>query len=146
MEHELFFDGNVKEYTWAIKTGDTIANQIREHPASYLSGGKLNIKNNEESKFVALHVGIYWGLGVSIIKNDDKVNIKCDSKEMISILSQKKKIDNQIINDKIYFINQLTRHRKLEIIYEEIKPIENLAAKYLFSKNDDGGRDSRNYV
>jgi hypothetical protein len=45
MEHELFFDGNLKEYSWSIKTGKEIINQIREHPAAYLSGGKLDIKN-----------------------------------------------------------------------------------------------------
>ena len=61
MEHELFFDGNLKEYSWSIKTGKEIINQIRKHPAAYLSGGKLDIKNKEESRFVALHVGIYWG-------------------------------------------------------------------------------------
>jgi len=71
MEHELFFDGNLKEYSWSIKTGKEIRNQIREHPAAYLSGGKLDIKNKEESRFVALHVGIYWGLGVFIIKDFD---------------------------------------------------------------------------
>ena len=48
MEHELFFDGNLKEYSWSIKTGKEIINQIREHPAAYLSGGKLDIKNKEE--------------------------------------------------------------------------------------------------
>jgi len=71
LKHELFFDGNLKEYSWSIKTGKEIINQIREHPAAYLSGGKLDIKNKEESKFVALHEGIYWGLGVFIIKDID---------------------------------------------------------------------------
>ena len=91
MEHELFFDGNLKEYSWSIKTGKEIINQIREHPAAYLSGGKLDIKNKEESRFVALHVGIYWGLGVFIIKDFDKIHVMCDSKEMYEILIQQHK-------------------------------------------------------
>jgi len=33
------------EYSWSIKTGKEIKNKNREHPAAYLSGGKLNIKN-----------------------------------------------------------------------------------------------------
>jgi len=52
LEHELFFDGNLKEYSWSIKTGEEVVNQIREHPPAYLSGGKLEIENNEESRFV----------------------------------------------------------------------------------------------
>ena len=40
------------------------------------------VKNNEESRFVALHVGIYWGLGVNIIKDNDVINVMCDSKIM----------------------------------------------------------------
>ena len=49
MEHDLFIDGNVKEYTWTIKTGKKLAEQIREHPPAYLSGGKLDVKDIEES-------------------------------------------------------------------------------------------------
>ena len=75
MEHEIFFDGNTKEYSWSIKTGNNIADQIRKHPPAFRSGGKLNITNNEESKFVALHVGIYWGLGVNIIKDLSLIHI-----------------------------------------------------------------------
>ena len=109
MEHDLFFDGNVKEYSWSIKTGNEIVNQIRVHPPAYLSGGKLEIKNNEESRFVSLHVGIYWGLGVFIIKDFDKINVMCDSKEMYEILLQGQKTSNEIINDKIHFVNQLNK-------------------------------------
>ena len=93
MEHDLFFDGNVKEYTWTIKTGKKLAEQIRKHPPAYLSGGKLDVKAIEESKFIALHIGIYWGLGVYIIKDHDKVNVMCDSKLMYEIFTQGKKSD-----------------------------------------------------
>ena len=39
MEHDIFFDGNVKEYSWSIKTNDKVADQIREHPPAFRSGG-----------------------------------------------------------------------------------------------------------
>ena len=94
MEHELFFDGNLKEYSWSIKTGKEVITQIREHPPPYISGYKLDIKNNDESRFVALHVGIYWGLGVFTIKDFDKVHVMCDSKEMYEILIQQCKTEN----------------------------------------------------
>jgi len=147
MEHELFFDGNLKEYSWSIKTGKEIINQIRKHPAAYLSGGKLDIKNKEESRFVALHVGIYWGLGVFIIKDFDKIHVMCDSKEMYEILIQQHKTMNQISNDKIHFINQLVDHRNLKLEYRLIEPTKNISTEYLSGKNKtSASRDSRNFV
>ena len=147
MEHELFFDGNLKEYSWSIKTGEGIINQIREHPAAYLSGGKLEIKNKEESRFVALHVGIYWGLGVFIIKDFDKIDVMCDSKEMYKILIKQYKTLNQIIDDKIHFINQLVGHRNLKLEYHLIEPTKNISTEHLSGKNKTyASRDSRGFV
>ena len=146
MEHEIFFDGNTKEYSWSIKTENNIADQIREHPPAFRSGGKLNITNNEESKFVALHVGIYWGLGVNIIKDSDVVNVMCDSEIMFGIMTKGEKNDNEIINDKVYFINQLTNLRKLKINYKFIESRRNIATRHLFAKEDTAGRDSKGYV
>jgi hypothetical protein len=147
MEHELFFDGNLKEYSWSIKTGKKIINQIREHPPAYLSGGKLEIKNKEESRFVALHVGIYWGLGVFIIKDFDKIDVMCDSKEMYKILIKRHKTLNQIIDDKIYFINQLIGHRNLKLEYHLIEPTKNISTEHLSGKNKTyASRDSRGFV
>ena len=147
MEHELFFDGNLKEYSWSIKTGKEIVSQIREHPPAYLSGGKLEIQNKEESRFVALHVGIYWGLGVFTIKDFDKIHVMCDSKEMHEILIQQCKTENQIIDDKIHFINQLVGHRNLKLEYRLINPTKNIATEHLSSKNKaSASRDSRDFV
>ena len=147
MEHDLFFDGNVKEYTWAIKTGEKLAQQIRTHPPAYMSGGKLDVKATEESKFIALHIGIYWGLGVYIIKDNDQVNVMCDSKTMYDVFIHGKKSDNQIINDKVHFIEQLTELRKLKINFQLIDTKENLSTKHLFAEGKDtAGRDSFSYV
>jgi len=147
LEHELFFDGNLKEYSWSIKTGKEVVSQIREHPPAYLSGGKLEIQNKEESRFVALHVGIYWGLGVFIIKDFDKIHVMCDSKEMYEILIQQHKTENQIINDKIHFINQLVGHRYLKLEYRLIEPTKNIATEHLSGKNKtSASRDSSGFV
>ena len=146
MKHDLFIDGTVKEYSWSINTGNEVIIQDREHPPAYLSGGKLEIKNNLESKFIAIHVGIYWGLGVFIIKDYDAVNIMCDSKEMYEILHNNK-TDNQIINDKIYYINQLSTHRNLKINCQIIKPEKNLAMKHLTSaERTHTTKNSREFV
>ena len=146
MEHDLFFNGTVKKYSWSIRTGSEIVDQIRPHPPAYLSGGKLDVKNDIESKFIALHVGIYWGLGVFIIRDNDTINVMCDSNEIHEILSNNRKTDNQIINDKIYFINQLVTHRNLRIIYKIIKSENNLATKQLASDSEEVEKNSRNFV
>jgi len=147
MEHELFFDGTTEKYTWSIKTGNSVVDQTRVHPPAYLSGGKLDVSNTEESKFIALHVGIYWGLGVFIIKDYDEVNVMCDSNEMYEILIKKIITDNQLINDKIYFINQLTNHRNLKIKYQFIESEKNLAAKNLSSSHKNSTtKDSREFI
>jgi len=147
LEHELFFDGNLKEYSWSIKTGKEVVSQIREHPPAYLSGGKFEILNKEESRFVALHVGIYWGLGVFIIKDFDKIHVMCDSKEMYDILIQQHKTLNQIIDDKIHYINQLEGHRKLKLEYNLIDQTKIIATEHLSGKNKtSASRDSRDFV
>ena len=147
MEHVLFFNGTVKKYSWSIRTGSEIVNQIRPHPPAYLSGGKLDIKNDIESKFIALHIGIYWGLGVFIIKDNDTVNVMCDSSEMYEILFNNNTTDNQIINDKLHFINQLVNHRNLKIKFQLIKQKNNLATKQLgIDSGTTSGSNSRGFV
>jgi len=147
MKHDIFFDGNVKEYSWTIRTGEKLAEQIRAHPPAYLSGGKLDVKATEESKFIALHIGIYWGLGVYIIKDNDQVDVMCDSKMVYETFTEGKKSENQIINDKIHFINQLTEIRKLKMKFQLIDTKENLSTRHLFTKGKDtAGRDSFSYV
>ena len=147
MEHDLFLDGNIKEYTWTIKTGEKLAEQIREHPPAYMSGGKLDVRAIEESKFVALHIGIYWGLGVFIIKDHDQINVKCDSKLMYEIFTDEITSNNQIIKDKVHFINQLTTQRNLKMKFQLINPEENLSTRHLFAEGKDtAGRDSFSFV
>ncbi len=128
MEHKLFYDGTKKEFSWIIQTGNNIRKEVRTHPPAYYSGYKLDVKNDEQSKFIALHVGIYWGLGVFIIKNGDTVNVMCDSKKMIDLLHAKCETTDQIINDKIKFTNHLIEQRKLIVNYYLIDSNENPAS------------------
>jgi|TARA_B100000315_G_scaffold103947_1_gene95225 hypothetical protein len=128
LEHKLFYDGTKKEFSWIIQTGNNIRKEVRTHPPAYYSGYKLDVKNDEQSKFIALHVGIYWGLGVFIIKNGDTVNVMCDSKKMIDLLHAKCETTDQIINDKIKFTNHLIEQRKLIVNYYLIDSNENPAS------------------
>ena len=127
----LFLDGTKTKFSWIIQTGDQIKREFRVHPPAYYSGYKLNVKNDEQSKFIALHVGLYWGIGVFIIKDGDTIDVMCDSKKMYDILSSKHGTSDQIINDKINFINLFIEQRKLTINYHLMDSDKNPASELI---------------
>ncbi len=126
MEHVLYSDGNEKRICWTIKTDDTTKEQFREHADIFLD------KVTElQSKYIALHVGLFWSIGVFIIKNDDTVKIMLDSDEMISHLSVDAKSQDTITEHRKRFINQLAEQRNLKLKYEKITRENNIASKLL---------------
>ena len=131
MEHKLFLDGTKDKISWIVQTGNQIKKEFRVHPPAYNSGYKLDVKNEEQSKFIAFHAGIYWSVGVYTIKDGDIVNVMCDSKKMYDILSSDHKIFDQIINDKIHFINLFIKQRKLVVNYHLIDSDKNLASELI---------------
>ena len=131
MKHTLFLDGTKIKFSWIIQTGDQVKKEFREHPPAYYSGYKLDVKNDDQSKFIALHVGLYWGIGVFIIKDGDTVDVMCDSKKMYDILNSKRETDDQIINDKIKFTNLFIEQRKLIVNYHLIDNNKNLASELI---------------
>ena len=131
MKHTLFLDGNKTKFSWIIQTDGQVKKEFREHPPAYYSGYKLDVKNDEQSKFIALHVGLYWGIGVFIIKDGDVVDVMCDSKKMYDLLSSNHKTSDQIINDKIKFINLFIEQRKLIINYHLIDSDNNPASELI---------------
>ena len=76
-----------------------------------------------------MHVGIFWGIGTFIIKNQDVVKIAIDDKIMYDHLSTNQKNDDKFIEKRVEFIRQLIKQRKLKIQYEMIPREKNLAAK-----------------
>lgn len=126
MEHLLYSDGNTKRICWTIKTQDTIKEQFREHAEIF-----LDIVTDLQSKYIALHVGLFWSIGVFIIKNGDAVKIMLDSEEMITHLSSDKISQDVFAENKKEFINQLASQRNLKLQYEKIDPMQNLASKML---------------
>jgi len=50
---------------------------------------------------------------------------------MYEILIQQHKTSNQIIDDKIHFINQLVGHRNLKLEYHLIESAKNIATEHL---------------
>ena len=126
MEHEYFFDGNQKQISWVIQNEKTTVEQYREHAENYLD--RVTV---EQSKYIALHVGIFWSIGRFIIKNGDTVKIMLDLKTMYEHLSNNMASTDSFIETRTGFIKQLIEQRKLVIKYELIKPEQNIATKAL---------------
>ena len=113
MNHVFYSDGNATKISWVIQTGDSTVEQSREHIEIY-----KNKITDLQSKYVALHVGLFWGIGVFIIKNGDSLKVKIDEKIMFEQLTTKMMINDQIIQKRKKFINRLITQRKLKIEYE----------------------------
>jgi hypothetical protein len=126
MEHVYFSDGNTKRISWVVKTGDTVIEEERVHTDIY-----LDKVSDEQSKYIALHVGIFWSIGRFIIKNEDTVKIKLDSKSMFEHLAKEGQNLNTFIQVRTRFIKQLLEQRKLKIEYQLIDSKDNLASKLL---------------
>jgi hypothetical protein len=126
LDHIFYSDGNAKRVSWLIQTNDSIIDQNREHVDIYKD--KIS---NVQSKYVALHIGLFWGIGVFVIKNEDHIKINLDDKIMFEQLTTNLKIKDEFIQNRIKFINQLIVQRKLKIKFELILQKDNLANKTL---------------
>ena len=126
MEHVYFSDGNQKRISWVIQNEEANVEQHRDHAENYLD--RVSI---EQSKYIALHVGIFWCIGRLIIKNGDTVKIMLDSKSIYDHLSNNTISTDSFIETRTSFIKQLMEQRKLVIKYELIKPEQNIATKAL---------------
>ena len=124
MEHVLFFDGNTKRISWVIQTNNSVIEQKREHAKIY-----LDKVTNQQSKYIGLHVGLFWGIGMFIIKNQDIVKVAIDDNSIFEHLSTNQKSHDEFIEKRTCFIKQLIEQRKLKVHYELISADKNLAAK-----------------
>ena len=116
----------MKEISWAIPTGPFIVEQKRKHHENYFD--KVTV---EQSKYIALHVGIFWSIGTFLIKNEDTVNVMLDSKSMYEHLIGNTETPDLFIEKRTEFIKQLIAQRKLYVRYHLIEPKDNLASKLL---------------
>ena len=100
--------------------------QTREHAEIY-----LNKVTNKQSKYIALHVGIFWSIGRFIIKNQDMVKVMIDSESIFEHLSKNTESTDSFIQARTNFIKQLVKQRKLNLQYFLMDEKENQAAKLL---------------
>ena len=126
MQHLFFFDGNDKRISWEIRSDNSKIQQVREHVNLY-----LNKVTKEQSKIIAFHVGLFWGIGRFIIKNKDEVKVMVDNKIMFQVLTKNETITDRLIQTRIHFINQLIKQRELNIDYKLIESKENHLSKLI---------------
>jgi len=126
MEHRLYSDGNQKKISWVLQTGESTEKEERIHADEY-----IDKVTNEQSKYITLHAGIFWGVGRFVIKNEDAVEVMIDSKKMYEHLKNNVEISDEFIEKRTWYIRELINQRKLKIRYHLIEPKENLASKFL---------------
>ena len=124
MYHVFYPNGNTEKISWVIQTDKSKAEQSRVHAEMY-----KDKVTNIQSKYIALHVGLFWGIGVFIIKNKDSIKIRLDEKIMYDQITSNSKIEDDMISKKIHFIKQLIAQRKLKVGFELIDVNDNLARK-----------------
>jgi len=124
LEHIFFFDGNSKRIVWTIQTNNSSIEQKREHADIYLN--KVTI---QQSKYIAMHVGLFWGIGRFIINNEDSITIKIDDQSMFDQLSKNESPSNELIKTRMRFITQLIVQRKLKINYELVDKEKNVSSE-----------------
>ncbi len=115
-----------KKISWLIQTNNSKVEQTREHTEIY-----KDKVSNLQSKYIALHVGLFWGIGTFTIKNEDNLIVKLDNNSMYEHLKLNKKNADGFIEKRTHFIRQFISQRKLKIQYELIPKEENLAGKII---------------
>ena len=125
----MYSYGNAEKISWVIKTNESTSEQNREHAEMY-----RNKVTTLQSKYIALHVGLFWGIGVFILRNNDSIKIKLDDKTMYDQITSDEMIDDFLIEKRKQFIKQLIAQRKFDVEFELISQDENLAKKNIESK------------
>jgi len=126
LEHTFFSDGNSKRISWIIQSDDSSEEEDRDHVEEY-----LDKVTSDQSKYIALHVGIFWGIGRFVIQNEDTVNVMLDSKSMYKHLTEDDEISDEFIEKRTWYYKKLIEQRKLKIKYHLIESIDDLATKLL---------------
>ena len=124
MQHIIYIEGNTKMISWVIQTGKDKVEQSRLHPEIY-----LDKVTESQSKYIALHVGLFWGIGTFSIKDNEEMTVRLDDKQMYERLTTNEKKSDEFIEKRIGFIRHLISQRNLKIQYEIISEKENLAKK-----------------
>ena len=126
MQHIFYFDGDSKKIAWSIESNKKTTEQSRIHADIY-----FDKVTNLQSKYISLHVGIFWCIGVFIIKNEDNISIKMDDQKMFEHLSRNEEPLDNFIKTRTDFIIKFINQRKLKVDFELIDKKNNLSSKLI---------------
>lgn len=115
MGHILHFDGDSGGIAWCLE-GDASSRQSRRHPGIYQN--RITV---EQSRYVALHVGIFWCIGTFRIRDGDPVDIMVADAGMYDRLACGKRQEDGFAAGRIRHINILAGHRGLALSYHRVK-------------------------
>lgn len=118
----MYSDGDTEKIAWVIQTGDSKISQMRDHVDLYKD--KITTL---QSKYISLHIGLFWGIGIFLIKNKDTIKIRLDEKIMYEQLTTNLETNDKLVQNRIQFIKQLIKQRKLKIQFQLIDRCKNLA-------------------
>ena len=121
MDHVFYSDGDAEGISWAIQTGESLRKQSREHAQVYR--GRVSVL---QSKYIALHVGLFWGIGVFALRDGDGIRIMLDEAAMREQLASGAPADDPLIGERVRFIRHLISQRGFGVEYELIGRGENL--------------------
>lgn len=120
MIHKLYTDGDAYRISWVIRTDQKNLIQHRNQAGIY-----RGVISDIQAKFIALHVGLFWGVGVFAIKKGDHVNMMIDNTCMIPYLVDG--TSDKFIGHRIRFVNLLIAQRGLTADIKSIKSSKNIA-------------------
>lgn len=117
----IYSDGDSRRISWAIQTKRHTLRERRVQARVYR--GRVS---KMQAKFMALHVGLFWGIGVFAIQNGDAVRFMVDDHSMMFSATSGHSGDS-FIDSRIRFVNMLARQRNLDVSFAYVDPGDNPA-------------------
>ncbi len=127
MPHTVHVAGNGHFIAWAHSSIDGIRTALESRPHVSIYEGI----SDEESTYVAAHVGLFWCIGTFRIKNGQSVHIVASKLKAPSMFTGKIP-QSKLVAEKIHFIKELCNRRNIQISYiqdDNINPAEDEVAK-----------------
>ena len=121
----LYSDGDPRTIAWGIRTPDKTLLQWRAQAGIYRDS-----ISTMQSRFVALHVGLFWGIGVFAIRNGGAVRFMIDDDTMLAHLKSRHTGD-ALIDGRMRSMDLLISQRNLDVSVYGIEPSQNLATPLL---------------
>lgn len=122
----LYSDGDPRRIAWAIRTSTQTLTQWRSQAEMY-----RGVVSGMQAKFMALHVGLFWGIGVFAIQNGDDVRMMVDDQTMLSHLESTESSGDDFIDRRIHFVNMLAEQRGLGATFQLVSRADNIASPLL---------------